>query len=360
MSGERGSLATAVRSRLYRLRTAFRARNRHRFRARMAGRSRRLALPRRLARLRARDPARPIVGVALVEHLGDIMAAEPVARHLRRTRPEARIVWIVCPAYRELAAAFDAVDETLTVGCLTEWIHLREAASSFDELFDLHLHGRSCAICQVRLERSAARRGATIENYYDVGNLLHAFCLAGGLPGLEDRPRLRPPAGVVERVNDLGLPVPFVTIHGRSNQAVRDWSPGGWGELAGRINSELGLGIVEIGTQRVLVDPPAGALDLTGRTSILESAEIIRRSALFVGIDSGPAHLANAVGTPAVLLLGRYREFEAHMPYSGPWAHGGGGAHILRASGPTSAIDPDRVFDAVRAAARPARNRAAP
>jgi heptosyltransferase-3 len=51
-------------------------------------------------------------------------------------------------------------------------------------------------------------------------------------------------------------------------------------------------------------------------------AEVIRRAALFVGIDSGPAHVANAVGTPGVILLGAYRDFGRYMPYSGAYQTG--------------------------------------
>ena len=46
--------------------------------------------------------------------------------------------------------------------------------------------------------------------------------------------------------------------------------------------------------------------NLCGQTGIAESAEIIRRATLFIGIDSGPSHLANAVKTPGVILFDRH------------------------------------------------------
>ncbi len=69
----------------------------------------------------------------------------------------------------------------------------------------------------------------------------------------------------------------------------------------------------------------ARVLNLCGRLSILETAEVIRRSALFIGIDSGPAHLANAVGTPGVILLGDFLGFRRYMPYSGGYKNGTNG-----------------------------------
>lgn len=300
-----------------------------------------------LARQRRADPTRPILGVALAEHLGDIVAAEPVGRYLRKIQPTARIVWVVRPRYRELVEAFEAVDDVFEIGCVTEWIRIQESGPPFDQLFDLQLHGRTCPLCLVRLEREPDRRRATIENYYDVGNLLEVFCRAGGLPVLQDRPSLKPPPPARAAVEALDLPGAYVAVHGQSNQPIRDWTSRGWERLVHRVTSELRMDVVEIGGESVVRRAGTGHVDLTGRTTILESAEVLRRARAFVGIDSGPAHLANAVGAPAVLLLGRYRSYESHMPYSGPWSEGRE-AEILRSEGPTASIEPDRVFEAVR------------
>lgn len=45
-------------------------------------------------------------------------------------------------------------------------------------------------------------------------------------------------------------------------------------------------------------------INLAGQLSLLESAALIRRMNLYISIDSGPAHLAAAVGTPLIALLG--------------------------------------------------------
>lgn len=50
----------------------------------------------------------------------------------------------------------------------------------------------------------------------------------------------------------------------------------------------------------------------------------------FVGIDSGPAHLANAVQTPGVILLGRHGVFRQYMPFTGFYAGSAPDVKVVR------------------------------
>ncbi|MBF6591559.1 MAG: glycosyltransferase family 9 protein, partial [Ktedonobacterales bacterium] len=49
---------------------------------------------------------------------------------------------------------------------------------------------------------------------------------------------------------------------------------------------------------------PHGMTILAGRTSLKVTAALIEQSTLFIGNDSGPLHIAAAVGTPAVGIFG--------------------------------------------------------
>jgi heptosyltransferase-3 len=51
-------------------------------------------------------------------------------------------------------------------------------------------------------------------------------------------------------------------------------------------------------------------------------ANIISGALFFIGIDSGPAHIANAFEIPGLILLGEFKNFKNHMPYSGAYEHG--------------------------------------
>lgn len=109
------------------------------------------------------------------------------------------------------------------------------------------------------------------------------------------------------------------------------WLAERWAELADRVAAE-GRKLVFAGSEQ---DRPylkeitrrmqTPSLVAAGRLSLSASVELLRRSALYVGLDSGPMHIAAMVGTPAVALFG-----PTHPERVGPY----GVAHrIIQAPG---------------------------
>ena len=189
--------------------------------------------------------------------------------------------------------------------------------------------------------------GVTGENYYDFGSLLSAHSRSAGLALDQGDPEVPIPREIVGKVDGLALPGRFICIHTVSEDGRRDWQPAYWNRLIDHVNGVHGLCVVELG-----LHSPLGRNDdqnyrnLCGRTGIAESAEIIRRATLFIGIDSGPAHLANAVKTPGVILLGRYLSWDHYMPYTGFYTDSRN-CRILRHPGPLTDLSPDPCLDAV-------------
>jgi heptosyltransferase III len=302
----------------------------------------------RLKELKGRHGASGMVAIVMIEHFGDIVACEPVARYARQTYPSSRIVWVVRDAYAGLVEHNPAIDSVLTVTCLTEWILLSQQGI-FDHTINLHPQNRQCPVCQKLLVKTTGNLAITPENYYHYGNLLSAFCQSAGIPVLEEEPRVYIPADTVHTVDRIGLPERFVTLHCSSNEVSRDWTPEKWRLLARRLMVELQVAVVEVGL-KPLLELDAGSeryVNLCGSLSLLETTEVIRRARVFIGIDSGPAHLANASGTFGVILLGEYRVFKSYMPYSGRYKSGEN-ANVLHQDGPAADIPVDQVFDAVK------------
>ena len=315
---------------------------------------------------RHREKHKPSVGIALVEHLGDIVAAEPVLAPLRERHPDAELTWVVREPYRDLVEHHPLLDSVLTVRSLGEWLMLKPKRP-FDVVYDLHVTGRQDPRTFATVERDGSSAGVNASNYYEHGCLLD---IAAGYAGVEPRerePRLYPPPGAVARVDALGLPERFVVVHARSNQPSRDWDDAKWPPLLRRLRERLGLACVEVGLAAAVRGVDEGYTNLCARLSVGETAEVMRRAAvggaergggLFIGIDSGPAHLANAAGVPGVILMGRYEQYTRHMPFSGGYADGSLGT-VLRAGGGGGAaaeLSVEAVFAAAAARVLPQMN----
>ncbi len=104
----------------------------------------------------------------------------------------------------------------------------------------------------------------------------------------------------------------FVVIAFRAVGESRRWGVDNYMELTKRLISEHSLKVVLIGKDDDRVEGDkiaAGAgstnvFNLSGKTGVRELASVLTQASMFVGNDSGAAHLAAAVGTPIVVLSG--------------------------------------------------------
>ncbi len=299
-----------------------------------------------LQRKKARKQGNPLIALALIEHMGDIIAAEPIARLARVHFSDARIVWFVRKPYQALPSAYPEVTEIVVVQCMTEWL-LLWSYGIIDVVWDLHISERPCPVCKAFFQKPGEPGKVTYQTYYSLGNLLETQCMSAGIEKLRDGPVLHSSPDIIRSVDALALPARFVVIHTKSNDDARDWMDTKWIEFINHLRTSFSGHVIEVGAIPHIVGSDAvQQRSLSGKLSMLETAEVIRRAELFVGIDSGPAHLANAVGTPGVILLGHYKNFHSYMPYSGLYATKLG-ATILRANGPAANLAVNEVTQAV-------------
>ncbi len=131
-------------------------------------------------------------------------------------------------------------------------------------------------------------------------------------------------------LSEGGVAVDFIAISLGAKLPVNEWGQENWRRLV----CELGarhpeLGVVFVGssdeTERsrdYLKAWPGPKLNLCGKCTPRESAAVLAQARIFVGHDSGPMHLAAAVGTPCVAI------FAARNP-PGQWFPLGEGHEVL-------------------------------
>ena len=113
--------------------------------------------------------------------------------------------------------------------------------------------------------------------------------------------------------NQINLKRAFAVVHPGGNVRQKTWEPARYAELIKQLKSKFGLMTVIAGSktekraESVILKMLSGENDVisvVGKLTLPETAELIRRSAIFIGTDSGLAHLAIATGTRAVVLFG--------------------------------------------------------
>lgn len=274
--------------------------------------------------LKLRAGGRPLIAIILSEQMGDIIGCEPVVREVRQRHPAAYILWVVREPYVDLVKYHPDLDGYLIEKCPGERVLLLRSGI-YDTVYNMHISHRKCRYCtDDPVNPTADRIGLTFDNYYHRGDLLYMFSQAAGLPALTDDPVMHIPEPVRQRVAGLGLPDRLIVIHGQSSHVMRDWPAHHWNQLVAWLISTYPHTIVEIGLQPVVTIEHPQFRSLCGQLSLLETAEVIQRAGLFIGIDSGPAHMANAVGTEGIILLGQLFGFVDYMPYSGRYKRGEG------------------------------------
>lgn len=284
--------------------------------------------------------------ITLLESFGDIVACEPIARELKRRDPNCFLVWGVKPAFRELVTYNPHLDLVLDVHCLSGRLLLSRSCF-FDEVVDLHFYDRYCSLCRKPLRRPVANGDLSLATYFLQGNILTTFGRAGGLQMRDEPPVVYIPEAYPASVGRLLPAGPFIVIHCCSNSIEKDWPMERWRELLEDLRHRNTLPVIEIGAESIFSEsPPEGVKSLCGMLTFMESAEVIRRGSLFIGIDSGPAHLANAVGTYGIVLIGSYLGFDRYNPFGGAYGRECN-IEIIHADGLVATIPVERVTDAV-------------
>jgi ADP-heptose:LPS heptosyltransferase len=91
---------------------------------------------------------------------------------------------------------------------------------------------------------------------------------------------------------------PYIVLHPFSRGEGKSLTPEAIGAFIHAFRKKSTLPIVLAGAPRDLPDFGAGVIDLLGRTSLSELIGLMRGASYVVSVDSGPMHLAAALGVP--------------------------------------------------------------
>jgi 3-deoxy-D-manno-octulosonic-acid transferase/heptosyltransferase-1 len=277
--------------------------------------------------------------------VGDVIHTLPSLAALRKLYPKAHITWVVEELSADLLKDHPLLDRVI-VSHRTSWIRevkhgrliwpflemvtfiraLRERR--YDLVIDFHGLLKSSAI--VLLSRGKRKLGYdsmqemsglfvnekipedmnkhAVERYLDFPRYLgareikHKFLIP-----VKEENRIR--IENLLQAHHMDALAGFVVINPIALWKTKLWENQNFALLCDRISEDLKVGIVFTGSdikeireiQNIMKRP---AVNLGGETTLLDLACLYRRARLVVTTDTGPMHLAAAVGAPVVALFG--------------------------------------------------------
>ncbi len=259
------------------------------------------------------------IGILLAEHMGDIIAAEPIIAGLHKKIPNARICWIAKKNFHDLLIHHPGIYKVLEEKTMYASTLLGRK-NPFDAYYNLHINGtRIQPFYESQfLNTKSKELQIDVENYYAKNNLLQIFSKFADLELAHEQPNLY--------VKDKPVQLPFKEeywiIHTKSNQVIREWKDEKWKQLIEKIIEKFSVHIIEIGMKDGIQVNHPKFHSMVGKLSLLETIHVIKKGKFFIGIDSGPSHIGNACQIPAVLIFGKYENFTSYMPFSGAYQEG--------------------------------------
>src|SRR5258705_5024731 len=333
---------------------------------------------------------RPRIAIVKLSSLGDVIHALPVARALRRALPEAHLTWVV--EAREYAILRDHPDLDAVVPVDTRlWRRLiwrpagargvlgkmgrlrtRIRRAAFDVAIDLQgliksglltaytgapvRIGFSAARCRERMNALFHNRAVTppATARHVVEQFLSLLTPLGIMPGSPEF-FLPVPAAAERRMDELLLKEGvkrgdrLVAVNPGAGRPDKRWPVENFRGLADRLATEAGARLLVLWgpdeahmAREIALGLPGASALLAPPTDLGELTALLRRCRLMIANDTGPLHLAAALGTPCLGLFGP-TSAERKGPY-GPACRG-----LPRPDASMEGLSVSQAFDAARA-----------
>jgi predicted lipopolysaccharide heptosyltransferase III len=294
--------------------------------------------------------------VVRLRSIGDTVLATPSLTALKRFLPHARIDVLLEDWVAPVLDGFPHVDNVITLERKSTASRARVARELRARRYQVvyNLHGGTTATLLTRATGAEHRVGYRTYQYARLHNELapassvlwgsetthsaeQQLALLGwtGVP-VTDRPPTTlsitdaAATGIASRLQEAGLlDKEFAVIHPAAAFATKQWSAANFGQVARRLTKQ-GLRVVGIATPNEssiideLNDHADGQVDAFTDLQLPEITALLARARLFVGNDSGIAHIASAVEAPSVVIFG-----SSNRAHWRPWVSSGSAAEVV-------------------------------
>jgi ADP-heptose:LPS heptosyltransferase len=263
--------------------------------------------------------------ILVIRHgaLGDLVQALGPMAAIRAHHPDAHLVALTGPPFAPLLGASGWFQEVWTDDRPPLWrldrvapLISRLRRAGFTRIYDLQTSSRTAWYFRLlgprRPEWSGVAPGCSHPHDNPDRIAMHTVDRQAEQLRLAGIAAVPPPdlSWLDGDVSDLGLPQRFALLvpGGSAHRPAKRWPVARYADLAAALTARGLVPVVAGGADErdlaaAITREAPGAIDLTGRTSLLALSGIARRAALAIGNDTGPMHLASAIGPPSLTLF---------------------------------------------------------
>ncbi|MCM1129000.1 MAG: hypothetical protein NC211_04590 [Alistipes senegalensis] len=273
--------------------------------------------------------------------LGDVIQALPSLYMLRALYPKARITWLIEPQFADVLPDEPYINEKILFHKneikkkpFLEKLHLLSSfrrkliARHFDLVIDLQGLAKSALVsllsgCKNRIGYCEMREGSSlvtrpIIGFHKNGHVIERYRdVIRHLGATEEKiifpvsPSIYQNTGALQLVKESGITGNYAVFFPGAGWKTKEWPISHFARLAKQfIQASIPVVIagdnrdVEKGKKIMQLVRLPNLLDLTGKTCLTELFCLLKNAVVCVGGDTGPQHIAAAVGTPTVSLFG--------------------------------------------------------
>ena len=262
--------------------------------------------------------------------LGDIVHTVPAAAALRRAFPDARLDWLVDARHRAFLDLVTVLDRAVVLERASPagWVDVArrlrqtayDVAVDFQGLMKSAILARASGAPRVvgfsiwHLREKSARPFYSESVEAAAGHVVRKNLRLLEALGVHDEriefPLREIPSAAAEDVAAAAGRLPIALINPGAAWPNKRWEPKRFGEVAAFLRDVRGFapfvlwGPGEESLARSVVDASSGAARLTPPTKIADLVALCRGASLMISGDTGPLHIAAAVGTPIVSIFG--------------------------------------------------------
>ncbi|MFB3921739.1 MAG: glycosyltransferase family 9 protein [Terriglobia bacterium] len=289
--------------------------------------------------------------------IGDIVLLTPALRLLKEWRPDLHVSVVVESRFRELLENNPDVNEILDPGAGSGWSRLASKARAIREIrrrkfaLCVNLHGGPTS--SLLTSWSGARWKAGFEHFrrrgvyqvlipdartilnkptihtaeHQASALFHLGLPRKEIPGARLFVGPNEESAWKERRVSIGLPTEgeYAVLHPTALYFTKQWAPENFARLGQYLEHDIGLPVIyscgpgEAAALDAVEKASGGSVRRVEGASLNLFAAALAAARIFIGNDSGPAHMAAALGRPGVVIFG-----SSSSTIWGPWPLGGG------------------------------------